>query len=30
VIVVLAPDPDAPTGAKIPGVGWVPAAVTAS
>jgi hypothetical protein len=29
VIVVLAPDPDAPTGAKIPGVGWVPAAVTA-
>ncbi|WP_426570969.1 hypothetical protein [Aquihabitans sp. McL0605] len=25
VIVVLAPDPDAPTGVKIPGVGWVPA-----
>lgn len=25
VIVVLAPDPDAPTGARIPGVGWVPA-----
>ena len=29
VIVVLAPDPDAPTGAQIPGVGWVPAAVSA-
>ena len=25
VIVVLAPDPDAPGGVKIPGVGWVPA-----
>lgn len=25
VIVVLAPDPDAPTGVRIPGVGWVPA-----
>jgi hypothetical protein len=25
VIVVLAPDPDAPTGTHIPGVGWVPA-----
>jgi hypothetical protein len=25
VIVVLAPDPDAPTGTRIPGVGWVPA-----
>jgi len=26
VIIVLAPDPGAPTGARIPGVGWVPAA----
>lgn len=25
VIVVLAPDPDAPNGTRIPGVGWVPA-----
>jgi hypothetical protein len=25
VIVVLAPDPDAPNGARIPGIGWVPA-----
>jgi hypothetical protein len=25
VIVVLAPDPDAPEGVRIPGVGWVPA-----
>jgi hypothetical protein len=25
VIVVLAPDPDAPTGIRIPGAGWVPA-----
>ena len=25
VIVVLAPDPDAPIGTRIPGVGWVPA-----
>lgn len=25
VIVVLAPDPDAPAGVRIPGVGWVPA-----
>jgi hypothetical protein len=23
--VVLAPDPDAPEGVRIPGVGWVPA-----
>ena len=25
VIVVLAPDPDAPSGVRIPGIGWVPA-----
>lgn len=25
VIVILAPDPDAPSGVRIPGVGWVPA-----
>ena len=27
VIVVLEPDPDAPSGAQVPGIGWVPAIV---